>query len=118
MNRRTVALAAVGVLLLSATVAVQAEETEKGSCQIEGTWYGFNTVGETYLFTINKAKGKGYTAVGQSPATPAPFFSFVTGELAGTHAYLTKVGRNSFDSTWMTMSWVDPGYDFDFDPFD
>ena len=115
MSKMTASLAVLGMILLAAPVASQVAEEGRGGCHIEGTWYGFNTFGETYIFTINKAKGKAYTAVGQAPIAPVPIFDFVIGDFPGTHGQFEKTGRDAFDTKWMSVSWIDPGYNFDLD---
>jgi len=115
MNRAIVIVAVVAMVLSTAPAWSQAEVGR--TCKIEGTWYGFNTFGEAYIITFNRTGGRTYTAVGQAPLAPAAFFSFIMGEFPGIQGELLRHGRNRFDSSWMAISWVDPAYDFDTDPY-
>lgn len=114
MKRTCLCLAVLG-LLLAAPVASQAPS--EGACDIQGTWYGFNTFGEPYIQTINRTGAKSYTSVAQGPSAPAPLFDFVIGKFSGFQGDLTRTARNQFDGTWLIMDWIDPTYDFDTDPF-
>ena len=107
-------LAVLG-MLLAAPVLSQAPEG--GACEIQGTWYGFNTFGEPYLQTITRTGAKSYTAVAQGPPLPVPFFDFVIGKSTGFHGELIRTGLNQFDASWLIIDWIDPTYDFDTDFF-
>lgn len=115
MMRVTVCLILFG-LLLTAAPAVS-DETTRRSCNIQGTWYGFNTIGDVFVMTINRTGAKSYTAVGQAPLFPAPFFEFLVGEFPGIQGNLTRTARNEFDASWLWISRIDPTHDFDTDPF-
>jgi hypothetical protein len=113
MKRVLVSLSILSILILVLPGSSEAEN--RGTCRIEGTWYGFNTFGETYIISFNRTGAKTYTAVGQAPLAPAQFFSFITGEFPATQGELFKTGRNKYDTSWMATSWIDPSYDFDTD---
>lgn len=115
MKRIVVGLVVLGVLTILAPGSLEAKSAP--TCKIEGTWYGFNTFGETYVITFNRTGGRSYTAIGQAPLNPNPFFTFVTGDFPATQGELVRHGRNRFDASWMAISWVDPSYDFDGDPY-
>ena len=115
MRRVIVGLVIVAALCIAVPATLEAKVAP--TCKIEGTWYGFNTVGEAYIISFNRTGGRTYTAIGQAPLSPAAFFSFITGEFPGTQGELLRKGRHRFDSSWMAISWVDPAYDFDTDPF-
>ena len=114
MKRVVVGLVILAVLCITVPATLEAKGAP--TCKIEGTWYGFNTFGETYIITINRTGGRTYTAIGQAPITPAPFFDFVIGDFPATQGELLRSGRNNFAASWMGISWVDPSYDFDSDP--
>jgi hypothetical protein len=80
----------------------------KGSpCTIEGTWYGTNEAGATYVITITRTGAQIYSAVGQSPAdsTSTPG---VLADFFGTQGDLSRTGPGVFDSTWMDIWQIDP----------
>ena len=112
MKRVVVGLVALSILLLATPDLAHAK---RGACKIEGTWVGFNTFVETFVMTINRTGAKSYTAVGQAPIAPAPFFEFVIGEFPGVQGDLYRTGLNRFDSSWIVVNWIDPTYDFDAD---
>ena len=72
MKKVLVSLAVLGLLLATAPGAVEAKKSGD-TCSIEGTWYGYNGLGETFVVTITRTGSKRYSAVGQAPVGGLPY---------------------------------------------
>lgn len=83
------------------------DEKGRGPCTIEGTWYGFNSLGEVFVITITRTGAKTYSAVGLQPEIPPSAFP----GLISSHSIqgdLTKKGARTFESSWMAIWALDP----------
>ena len=80
MKTRALTLAAATAVLL-ATLPCTGQEaaTERAlACDPEGTWYGSNSLGESYLFTFTKVGGGRYIAIAKG-LTDTNFCNEATG---------------------------------------
>lgn len=106
MKRVSVNLLVIGLLLAAAPGAVEAKESGD-KCSIEGTWYGFNGLGETFVVTIMRTGSGRYSAVGQAPAGGLPYPE-VEGYFDGVQGDLVRTGPGTFDSSWMVIWKLEP----------
>ena len=60
-------------------------------CSLEGTWYGFNSLGGDYVMTIARTGAKSYSAWLVSPSGPA-------------HGEFVRQPGGEFKTTWMGYS--------------
>ena len=113
MKRVFLSLMILG-LLIAAPGVLEARGGDK--CSIEGTWYGFNGLGESFVITITRTGSQRYSAVGQAPAG-ALEFPGVEGYFSGVQGDLVRTGPARYDSTWMLIWRVDPDEWFGFELF-
>lgn len=106
--KRLCILVAIFAVLMTAPGVLQAKGAK--SCKIQGTWYGSNELGDTFVMTITRTGPKTYSAVGQGPALPVDpnVFPGVIAPFFGVQGDLVRTGPATFDSTWILIWWVDP----------
>ena len=111
MKRLLLSLAVLA-LLISVPGALAAEDGDK--CNIEGTWYGYNGLGESFVMTATRTGSNRYSVVGQAPAV-APAYPGVEGAFPGVQGDLVRTGPGTYDSSWMLIWKVNPSDWFGFE---
>ena len=92
-KRWMVAVAVVAIALVGVSAFAQdAGEGGRRACSPEGTWFGSNSIGENYIFTITGVGGGRFTAVADGLLDTA-----FCAEATGWSGEMVKTGRNRYD---------------------
>ncbi len=111
MKRRLLSLPVLAVVALSLLASPAGNAGVQGNCSPEGTWYGYNTLGDVWIVTITRSGPQSFTTVmdyGANQVLPPAVSS------TDWRGEFQRTGTTSYDWTTISILRAEESFPFEF----